>query len=269
MKRLVRNTRLTTRLQTALMLLAGCSFQKFDYLQEGGAGTSSTAGVSNVAGSGNHSGGSDNTPQGGQGEPGGAGKAGSTSHAGKGGQTVADAGDGNTPIGEGGAGGAAGAPNGGTGAVGELVNPSFESGNVSGWQVEPAEALTKKYAFVQWPQGAGSVPDGTYEFSTWHKTDTFTVELHQTIKGLADGTYTFKGYFSRGALNAASMFARNCGGVDPEPVPVPLTDPSQWLAVSLSGIEVSGGSCEVGLHIESTAENWLNADLFSFEKEPE
>lgn len=267
MKRFVPSTRLTTRLQMAVLLLAGCSLQKFDYLQEGGAGTSSGGGVPSAAGSTNPSGGSDSTPQGGQGEPASAGKAGSASHAGKGGE--ADAGDGNVPIGEGGAGGAAGAPNGGTGAVGELVNPSFESGNVSGWQVEPAEALTKKYAFVQWPQGAGSVPDGQYEFSTWHKTDTFTVELFQTLKGLEDGTYTFKGYFSRGALNAASMFARNCGDVDPEPVPVPLTDPSQWLAVSLTGIAVSGGSCEVGLRIDSSAENWLNADLFSFEKEPE
>jgi len=269
MKRPLPRSHLTTRLPAALALLVGCSFQQFDYLQDGGgAGSNGKGGASTTAGS-SHQGGSEVVPQGGQAEPGGAGKAGSTSHAGKGGGTVADAGGGNTPIGEGGAAGAGGAPNGGTGAVGELVNPSFESGNVSGWQVAPSDALAKKYAFVQYPQGAGTVPDGTYEFSIWHKTDTYTVELHQTIKGLEDGTYTFKGYFSRGALLGASLFARNCGGVAPEPIPVPLTDPSQWLAVSLTGIEVSGGSCEVGLSIEATAENWLNADLFSFEKDPE
>lgn len=259
--------RFLSGLQTVAVLLAGCSLQKFDYLQEGDGG-SGGAGASSVGGNTDQAG-TDSPGESGKGEPGAGGAAGSSSagSASKGGKG---------PLGgthnaggddEGGAdsGGAGGKPNGGTGAVGELVNPSFETSNTSGWTVSPATALTKKHAFVQWPVGGGSVPDGNYEFSTWHMTEAFEVDLYQTISGLEDGVYTFKGYFSRGdGFNAVSIFARNCGALDPEPVEVPLTEPTQWLAVEMVGITVTGGSCEVGLRIDSNASNWLNADLFSF-----
>jgi hypothetical protein len=259
--------RLVSGLQTVAVLLAGCSLQKFDYLQ-GGDGGNGGGGVASSAGSSDQAG-TDSQGESGRGEPGGGG--GGASSAGTSSK------GGNSPLGgthhaggddAGGAdgGGAGGKPNGGTGAVGELVNPSFETSNTSGWTVSPATALTKKHAFVQWPVGGGSVPDGNYEFSTWHMTDAFAVELYQTISGLEDGVYKFKGYFSRGdGFNAVSVFARNCGATDPDPVDVPLTEPTQWLAVEVVGITVTGGSCEVGLSIDSNASNWLNADLFSFE----
>lgn len=280
MKSFARSPRLASHLQTALLLVAGCSFQTFDYLEDGAGGSSSStagrngagSGTSNDSGSGgSQSGGSDTTPQGGEPDPGGGGKstssAGQPSKGGKGGETVADAGEGNAP--QAGAGGAAGSSTGGTKPTGELVNPSFETGTTTGWQVDPADALAAKHAFVQWAQGGGTVPDGKNEFGIWNAKDTYTVDLHQTIEGLEDGTYTFKGYFNRGALTAAWIFARECGGTDPEPMPVPLTEPAQWLAVSLPGIEVVGGTCQVGLHVEAEPENWLNADLFSFEKDAE
>src|ERR1041384_4748075 len=140
----------------------------------------------------------------------------------------------------------------------------------SGMTVEPADALTKRHAFVQVAQGSSTIPDGIYQFSIWHGTDTYTVDLHQTVTGLEDGTYTFKAYFTRGdGFTDVQMFARDCGGPDLEPMPVPLTDASQWLNVELTGIEVTGGSCDVGLSIGANPANWLNADLFTFEKEAE
>ncbi|HYP87298.1 MAG TPA: hypothetical protein VEQ59_04080, partial [Polyangiaceae bacterium] len=254
-------------------------------LEDGGGAGKNAGGVSGSASNGGskaQQAGSDSVAEGGMPEPsqsgssaGGSetgGKSGSGgSSAGKGGSggsEVADsAGAGGVPT-DGGAGGDSG-NNGGTGAVGELVNPSFETANTLGWTVEPSEALTKRHAFVQLPQGTATVPDGGYEFSTWHMTDTFTVELFQTVTGLEDGTYTFQGYFSRGdGFNSVALFARNCGGDDPEPVVVPLTDPAQWLNVELTGIEVTGGSCEVGLSIDSNPTNWLNADDFTLVKEP-
>jgi len=277
--------RLAPRAQAVLLLLVGCSFQKFDHLEDGGGAGKNVGGVSgsasNNGGGGTHQAGSDNPAEGGMPEPGGsgsnsggsdavAGKSGSSSGGGgTGGSGVVDgAGAGDAPA-EGGAGGTDPGNNGGTGATGELVNPSFETTNTLGWTVEPTEALTKRHAFVQLPQGTATVPDGGYEFSTWHMTDTFAVSLSQTVTGLEDGTYTFQGYFSRGdGFTSVTLFARNCGGDDPEPIPVPLTDPSQWLNVELTGIEVSGGSCEVGLSIESNPNNWLNADDFSLVKDP-
>jgi hypothetical protein len=98
-------------------------------------------------------------------------------------------------------------------------------------------------------------------------TDAYTVEIYQTVTGLEDGTYTFQGHFSRGPQNEIYLFARNCGGTDPAPFPVPETPTDSFVAVALTGIEVSGGSCEVGLFVDSELENWMNADLFSLEPE--
>ena len=244
-------------------LLVGCSLQNFDYLSEGQA-------PANSAGSAGTSGGTQSSQGGSEagGATGGDAGGGTENTAGAGAESTAG-GAGHGEGGMGAVGGEGGDPGGGgTGAVGELLNPSFENASTSGWTVDPNDALVEKYLFVQWPVGAGSVPEGEYELSTWHDMDAFTVELRQTILGIADGTYTFKGYFSRGdGFNSVTLFARDCGGTDPEPVPVPVTADSQWLAVELSGIEVVGGACEVGLRIDSNPNNWLNADLFSFEPE--
>jgi hypothetical protein len=253
--------RLLPRLAAVVALSAGCSLQDFAYLNGGGGGSGGAGDPS----SGNSSSGGTKL-QGASGDQTsgavGAGGSAAGSEATNGGEP------GEMPLGGAPSEPAAGAPNAGTGAVGELVNPSFETSNTMGWTVEPADALIKKHAYVQWPVGGASVPDGNYELSTWHMTDMFSVEVYQTIMGLEDGTYTFKGYFSRGdGFNSTQMFARNCGGAEVEPVPVPLTEPTQWLAVPMTGIEVVGGSCEVGVLIDSNANNWLNADLFSFEKE--
>ena len=148
------------------------------------------------------------------------------------------------------------------GGTGKLVNPSFESFNTTGWTVEPPTT----FAFVQAPQGSDKNPDGAYEFSTWSQNEAFTVELYQTIKGLEDGTYTLKVYISSGP-NKVSLFARKCGGaVDPEPAVVPT---QTWTPVEVKGVEVVGGSCEVGLRVESQKTEWMNADLFTFEKDAE
>jgi hypothetical protein len=267
----VRLSKFGTHLCAAGALLVACSLQNFDYLQDGGTGgTSAGTAGSNNAGASASAGGTTILGEAGATLQGDAGRT-SSPQGGKGGTPPeTQMGEAGEPAFVGGAGGAAGADTGnmGTGAVGELVNPSFETGNTMGWTVLPAEALTKKHAYVQWPVGGGSVPEGHYEFSTWHETDAFTVELSQTIKGLSDGTYTFKGYFSRGdGFNSVTMFARNCGSTDPAPVPIPLTEPTQWLDVEVTGIEVVGGSCEVGIAIDSKPTNWLNADLFTFQKE--
>lgn len=257
MRRFVSRPQLVTWLCAAGALAVGCSFQEFDYLQDGGTITSQGGTAS--AGSSTTEGGTKPDGQSGAGEPSGAGTAPSAGKGSGGSTPHPEAGDTGNP-GSGGAGGADG--NGGTGATGELVNPSFETFNTIGWTVQPATT----FAFVQAPQGTDKNPDGAYEFSTWSQNESFTVELYQNIKGLEDGTYTFKGYFSSGP-NKVSMFARHCGGAAaPEPVVIPT---QSWTPVELKGIEVVGGNCEVGLHIESMATQWMNADLFTFEKEAE
>ncbi len=238
--------------QLVLLLAAGCSLQDFDYLQKGtggassgGTGGASSAGTSSVAGSETSEGGEGAGPSGGKGgsEPTGGSKAG------------------------GGSGGGGKGGSGGTGPTGELENGSFETGSLTGWTLETTDQ-SERFAFVQVPTSGATVPDGGYEFSTWHKDKAFSVDLHQTIKGLEDGTYVFKGYFNLDSGLITNMYVKDCGGEDPEPVAVISAGASAWSPVLIEGIEVKGGSCTVGLSIESTPPHWLNADLFTFELDP-
>ncbi|RYZ09882.1 MAG: hypothetical protein EOO73_03095 [Myxococcales bacterium] len=256
--------------QLALLLAAGCSLQDFDYLQKGtggsnAGGTSSSAGTS-AAGT--------ESGQGGEGaEPSTAGTGGAEPSAGtkSGGSNSGGTGNNAGTGGGGGKGGTGGTGGGGTGATGELLNGSFETNSTMGWTVDPAKALANppRYAFVQPPTSGATVPDGGYEFSTWHMVDAFKVDLYQTIEGVKDGTYVFKGYFNLGSgHNRVELYATNCGGKDPTPTAVLPAGDAVWSPVLLEGIEVKGGSCTVGLYIDSNKLNWLNADLFTFELDP-
>jgi hypothetical protein len=248
-------------LKLAALLAAGCSLQDFEYLQQGtggagGAGGSATAG-SPVRG------GSETSGEGGE-------TAGSSTIAGQGGKssTGGVGGSGGSKPSEGGSGGG----NAGTGAVGELVNHSFETGSLMGWTLDPPNLVNDpRCAYVQGPTQGATVPDGTQEFSTWNKTEAFVAELSQTITGIEDGTYVFKGYFNLGnvGFNKVEAFARDCGGTDPKPVAIIGTGNTEWLPIWVKGIEVKGGSCTVGVLVDSQANAWLNADLFTFEPDPD
>ena len=151
-----------------------------------------------------------------------------------------------------------------------LVNGSFEQEWV-GWLVDPPSAQGV-YANVKWPQPGSYTPNGEpYEnlLGTWHGTQAFVVTVYQSLDGLEDGFYTFKGYFNwGGAHNSLQMFARNCGGTDLS-VDIPPTAETQWLPLGISGIEVIGGHCEVGFTVDSNPNDWLNADLFSMVLDPQ
>jgi hypothetical protein len=145
-----------------------------------------------------------------------------------------------------------------------LVNPGFQSG-LSGWTVDPPTATTAptRYAYTQAPNpmnGTGS------SLATWHQTDEYSVSVFQNLTWLEPGTYTFKASLSTQRTQEAYLFARNCGGEEIKAEIAPVS--YEWFEVSIPNIPVSGTSCEVGLFIHSVAEDWVNADEFSFEKDP-
>jgi hypothetical protein len=63
-------------------------------------------------------------------------------------------------------------------------------------------------------------------------------------------------------MTTAYLYATGCGGTDPAQSAIPLSD--IWTMISVTGINVVGGQCEVGLYIEGGLTNWLNADDFAF-----
>ncbi|MGC4088775.1 MAG: hypothetical protein QM756_12920 [Polyangiaceae bacterium] len=260
-----------------------CSLQNFDYLKNesaSGGGSSKGGATSSSGGSDDTSGGTTAATSGGGSTRGGStsgGATGSGADAGAGG-----VGDGGT--GTGGSvsvdGGQAGEANGGTGGIvasggttasggaplvgNLLVNPSFEL-DFNGWAVSPTTALTGRLVFTQPDTTAGNkAVDGTRELSVWHATESdFTVTVSQVVKNLSPGTYTFKGFFSW-SNREAYLFSRNCGGPDHTGTP-PIAQ-FAWFEATLPPIEVTGSSCEVGLVAHNVANDWFNADAFSFEK---
>jgi hypothetical protein len=238
-------TRLGTLGCLAGASLAACSLQDFDRLER----LTDSAGAGGIAGS-TAAGTGGSAPEGGAG-----GSAGNITEAGSGGA----AGSGGEDVPAGGASPDAGMTTDPPGPA--IVNPSFELG-FTGWVADPA-SVQGTYAFVQWPTTGATTVDGLNEVSTWSESTAFSVAIYQTVDGLSDGLYTFKGNFNFGAgHNAVYLFARRCGGDDRQ-LDVPPTLPSQWLEVELTDIDVVGGQCDVGFFVDANPSNWLNADLFS------
>ena len=159
------------------------------------------------------------------------------------------------------------------GPIDYLANPNFASSTLAGWTVVPPDAA-QTTAFTQAPVGSATTPQGqAYELATYSASAAFTVDMSQSLTNLPDGTYTFSGWFNRGTNNQAYIYAKNCGGSDTaaddggagEVADIPLTSSTGWEQVTIAGIVVAGGSCQVGFYVDAAATDWLNADGFSFE----
>lgn len=280
--------------------LYACSFQNFDYLNEGAGGNSNPSGGTGTGkggsgGAGAGSGGTTAARGGSAGEVAFGGASGESGAAGAGAGGEGAVGQGGVPgaggtgtVGSGGKGsggtaggtvGAGGASLGGNAGRGgtasggatsnpTLVNPSFESA-LTGWTVDPPDAgpSGKRYVYTQAPTDSSKPPHGSQELATWHDKDSYQVSVSQTLRGLKDGVYTFQGYFSSDRSGGTFMFARNCGGPDRE-VQVPTTSWT-WFPYAINNVEVVGGTCEVGVRIIGAPNDYLNADLFTFELNPE
>ncbi len=260
----------------------------------GGAGASSAAsgGTQTVAGTGGHAGGARGGTGGslassgaggsldageagaggsaGTGDNGGAGNGGAGESSGgkaTGGKSATTGGNATTggsatTGGKAGTGGSVGS--GGSPGTPTLVNPSFESG-LTGWTVTPAEAgpTGKRYVYTQAPTDSSKPPNGSQELATWHDKDSYELSVSQTLHNVPDGTYEFQGYFSSDRSGGTYMFARNCGGPDREQQ-VP-TNSWTWFTHSID-VQVSGGSCELGIRVVGAPNDYLNADMFTFER---
>lgn len=276
-----------------VVALYACSFQNFDYLNEGSGGKVNTSGGGASKGGNTGNGGTATTAgSGGDIVASRGGSAGTEAIGGEGG----DAGAGGAPVqgngglpgmggaitGKGGAtsGGATsagGSSQGGTTARGgsssgganpTLVNPSFES-SLTGWTIDPPDAgpSGKRYVYTQAPTDSSKPPNGSQELATWHDKDSYQVSIFQTLHGLKDGVYTFQGYFSSDRSGGTYIFARNCGGTDREAL-VPTTSWT-WFTFALKDIQVAGGNCEVGIRVVGAPNDYLNADMFTFDMNPD
>jgi hypothetical protein len=107
-----------------------------------------------------------------------------------------------------------------------VMNPSFEADRVSATAV------------AGWTASGGSNASGGH---TGNWSWSLSGSLDQKIAGLPNGTYTLSVYAKGGS---GTLYAKGFGGTD---LSTSLTAGSSWTKVSLPGIAVSNGTCDVGV----------------------
>lgn len=299
---MTRNRNWRSRSALLASVCIGCSFQNFDYMQKGSSTSSDTGGTAQDQGGGAGEGSGAGLSSGGLAEEAGR----STGAGASAGSSTAKAG--NSGTGSGGWAGRGGTSSGGSGGIGAsagadpgaagstlaagsdsggasagagagvagaagsstfkpvLINSGFEA-TLTGWTVDAVPAAAKPYVFTQWPKPGATNIEGQYELSTWGDAVAFSVKIYQVVTGLVDGKYTFKGWFNRGDTVTAHLYTTGCGSSELQQN-IPLTGVAQWVEVSISNFDVTGGQCTVGLFVDSPATAWLNADAFSFTYNP-
>lgn len=169
--------------------------------------------------------------------------------------------------GGGGVGGEAtgGTGEGGAGGAPEIVWDTLDNGDISGYMDGWSETGDVDGSDNKWPNG-GNEP----EIVQWRAT-AYKVATWQTVSPLQDGTYTLSADVMRAAtLNEHYIFAKGCKLGEPDAQvkqDTTAANSSGYTTVTLANIEVTSGSCTVGVYIDAPADGWANVDNFVFVKQ--
>ncbi len=140
-----------------------------------------------------------------------------------------------------------------------VVNPSFEADRVEkkkpvGWIVEDSIAGSAHANLKNVSMYCG-------KFAWQQKaSNDYTGKLYQIIDNLPDGKYTLKAWVkSSGGQNAANMYIKDYGG---EEINVSIAhEIAEWTQITVcEGLEIKGGSCEIGFFSDAKAEQWIMMD---------
>ncbi len=138
-----------------------------------------------------------------------------------------------------------------------VKNPSFDTGSMSNWT--PWSSSGNSDAVSAQPGGHS----GSHRLNQW-KDAPYQASAHQTITGLVNGTYALSAYVKRGgAQNICQLYAKNFGGAEKNYI-LPTT--GNWTQITITGIQVSNGQCEIGLYSDAKAGGWCNMDDVKFYK---
>jgi len=154
-------------------------------------------------------------------------------------------------------GGAAGSSQGGAGGAPEITPDVLDDANFgaygAGWSEEGnVDASTFKWIYGEEP-GLSHWAASAYKVATLQKLDP-----------LPSGTYSFSMDVQRAAsLNDQYLFARGCKAGEPDAEVTQSTAAAGSGAltqITLSNIEVTSGSCTVGIYTDAPADGWANID---------
>jgi hypothetical protein len=111
-----------------------------------------------------------------------------------------------------------------------VLNPSFE-----------ADRITVTVP-VGWKSTAGTNVKGG-RTAKWSWQVSANGSLQQQVNGIPDGTYKLT-VWAKATTSGAQLYAKGCGGTD---AMTSIASSGSFTAVSVSGVNVSGGQCTIGI----------------------
>ncbi len=134
-----------------------------------------------------------------------------------------------------------------------VLNPGFESGDLTSWTVDGSTGAVDVSNETQ------NLHSGNYALHYWLG-GPFQFTLSQTITGLENGTYTFSLWIQGGGgEKTLQLFTKDCGG-ELKTVDVTNTGWQVWTNPTITGIPVTGGTCTVGMTVSSSGGSWAFID---------
>ncbi len=134
-----------------------------------------------------------------------------------------------------------------------VKNPGFESGQLSPWVIEGDQNA------VDISTEAQNLHEGSYALHYWLGTS-FAFTLSQTITDLPEGDYTLSAWIQGGGgEKTLQLFISGCGG-DERSVDVVTDGWQRWKQPSIEKIQITGGTCTIGLKVASEGGSWAFLD---------
>jgi arabinogalactan endo-1,4-beta-galactosidase len=144
-------------------------------------------------------------------------------------------------------------------ATNYVLNPSFDADNANtsnpanwpAWQPagQPNAAYTESYVGTK---------SGARHYTHWNP-NAYFVNTYQNISNLPNGTYTLSCWAkSSGGQNGVYIAASGYGGAYVSKT-VPAS-PNAYVQVTLTGIQVTNGFCQINLTSDAKAGNWAYFD---------
>jgi arabinogalactan endo-1,4-beta-galactosidase len=134
-----------------------------------------------------------------------------------------------------------------TSNVNLVENPGFETGSLAPW-------TTSGDAAADVSKETGNTHSGTYAGHYWLDKP-FAFTLSQTISGLDSGTYVLSAWMQGGGGEKTLQLFATCGA-DTLTVDVVNTGWQQWTQPTIANIQVTGGTCTIGVKVAADAGVW-------------
>lgn len=144
-------------------------------------------------------------------------------------------------------------------SVNLALNGAFEEANTSPWVISGTNSAISIQTKDNHTEG------GTHSAAYW-SASAFHFTISQTIEGIPDGRYRLSAWTQGGGgENVSRLFAKDYGG---EQLNTDFTHTGygQWKQSQLThiNIEVTNGTCTIGIEIEGNAGNWGSLDDVTF-----